>query len=108
MVISMNVEPEVRPFQFNDDKKFWVVMLKDYTNFSLIEDDGEKPNLDNVVELNKDNEDDSVRNYKEGNYSISDQSYTLKGCGEYMSKIIEPYLTKLAIPTTEDQSEDKT
>jgi hypothetical protein len=69
-------------------------MLKDHTNFSLIEDEDGVPTLEDVLELNKDNEDDSVRNYAKDNYIISDQSYDLTNCGKYMSRVITEDLTK--------------
>ena len=80
-------ELRIPSLRLDEKKKFWVIMLKDHTNFSLIEDEAGKPTLADVLELNKDNEDDSVRNYKEGNYVISDESYTLKSCGEFMAKV---------------------
>lgn len=87
---------QIKPFDFAGSKKFWVIMLKDHTNFSLIEDEAGVPTLEDVLELNKDNADDSVRNYAKGNYVVSEQSYSLKGCGEYMSKVITEDLTKQA------------
>ena len=85
---------QVKPFDFAGSKKFWVIMLKDHTNFSLIEDETGFPTLEDVLELNKDNADDSVRNYAKDNYIVSEQSYSLKGWGEYMSKIISADLNK--------------
>lgn len=100
---------QIKPFEFSSGpKKFWVVMLKDHTNMSLIEDENGTPTLEDVLELNKENEDDSVRNYSKDNYVISDESYTLKGCGEYMSKVITKDLNKIAEggnPIIEDKKE---
>lgn len=93
--MSEEKDVEIKPLEFTSTKKFWVIMLKDHTNFSLIEDEAGVPTLEDVLELNKDNEDDSVRNYTKDNYVISDQSYDLNNCAKYMSRVISEDLNKI-------------